>query len=923
MNAALADRYRIERELGQGGMATVYLAYDVKHDRKVALKVLRPELAAVIGGERFLVEIKTTANLQHPHILPLYDSGRVDGTVFYVMPFVDGESLRDRLNREKQLPVGDAIRIATEVAGALDYAHRHGVIHRDIKPENILLHDGRALVADFGIALAASRTEGGSRMTETGMSLGTPHYMSPEQALGERDLDARTDVYALGCVLHEMLAGEPPFTGPTAQAIVARVMNSEPEPVTSLRKTVPPEVEDAILTALAKLPADRFASAAELALALETGVPGGRTRARAARAPAASTGPRAVRFAWPAGFALAALAAIWGWLRPAPTAELPPSRLAILTPGLGASTALSRLLDITPDGRTLLYNEPVGAEIGMVRRALEDVEATRIPGVPATTGPLISPDAREFLAFGIDGQMFRYPMEGGNGKPLPRGLPRPIGLAWGSDGSLWLSPQTDRTAGIVRVRPTGEVTHLLGPEPADLVVSQVLPGDRYALAVRGPIGTAFGAPFLLDLADGATSPLFSFDVVEVRYTSGLLVYVLPNGTMEAIRFDLRTRQPSGAPVAIATGVALTGGGQAQFAVATNGTVAYVPDEPRSLVFVDRAGNARPAVPEGHNFHIPRFSSDGRHLLTDFTGPDGRDVWLIDLAGGAMSRVTFDRDGHDATWEPDGKSVTYASALRSGGTLSFYRTRPGRAGEVDSLFSSPAASYPGVWLPDGSAIVTAGNSLTAGSRGDIAVIRNRGRGPIEPVVATRFEESFPAVSADGKWVAYTSDQSGAMEIYVRSLAGDGDQVRVSLTGPNSLSGRQAGRALLTGADRERGGPDGGHPRARGRREGPRSPPALRRLGPRPLLAAHQLRHLTRRPYLRDGAPESRYPDHGAPEHAGPVPAAGAWREAVSPLSHRPSTALSDDRGGPSECRPQMAWQRLHHPAARVDHAPPVA
>ena len=186
---ALADRYRIERELGAGGMATVYLAQDLKHDRKVAIKVLRPELAAVIGAERFLAEIKTTANLQHPHILPLFDSGAADGFLFYVMPFIEGETLRDRLNREKQLPIADAVRIATEVASALDYAHRHGVIHRDIKPENILLHDGRALVADFGIALAASKA-GGSRMTETGMSLGTPHYMSPEQAMGEREITA-------------------------------------------------------------------------------------------------------------------------------------------------------------------------------------------------------------------------------------------------------------------------------------------------------------------------------------------------------------------------------------------------------------------------------------------------------------------------------------------------------------------------------------------------------------------------------------------------------------------------------------------------------------------------------------------------------------------------------------------------------------
>ena len=220
LTAALADRYRLERELGQGGMATVYLAEDVKHRRKVALKVLRPELSAVIGAERFLKEIETTANLQHPHILPLHDSGAVDGFLFYVMPFIEGETLRARLARERQLPVDDALRIAREVADALGYAHAHGVIHRDIKPENILLQGGHALVADFGIALAV-QTAGGQRMTQTGLSLGTPQYMSPEQAMGERTIDARSDLYALGAVTYEMLTGDAPFTGTTVQAIVA------------------------------------------------------------------------------------------------------------------------------------------------------------------------------------------------------------------------------------------------------------------------------------------------------------------------------------------------------------------------------------------------------------------------------------------------------------------------------------------------------------------------------------------------------------------------------------------------------------------------------------------------------------------------------------------------------------------------------
>src|SRR5512144_2804198 len=267
LQSALSDRYRLEREIGAGGMATVYLAQDMRHDRKVALKVLRPELSAVIGAERFLSEIKTTANLQHPHILPLFDSGEAGGMLFYVMPFVAGETVRSRLEREKQLPIADAVRIASEVASALDYAHRHGVIHRDIKPENILLHDGQALVADFGIALAASKA-GSERMTETGMSVGTPQYMSPEQAMGEREITARSDLYALGAVAYEMLTGEPPFSGATAQAIVARVLTEEPKSITAQRRSVPPHVDDAVLTALEKLPADRFGSGAEFMAAL-------------------------------------------------------------------------------------------------------------------------------------------------------------------------------------------------------------------------------------------------------------------------------------------------------------------------------------------------------------------------------------------------------------------------------------------------------------------------------------------------------------------------------------------------------------------------------------------------------------------------------------------------------------------------------
>ena len=267
LKTALADRYRVEKELGAGGMATVYLAHDLKHDRKVALKVIKPEVAAALGAQRFLKEIQVTANLQHPHILPLYDSGSADGALFYVMPLVRGESLRDRLTREKLLPIDDAIRIARQVAGALDFAHRQGVIHRDIKPENILLHEGEAMLADFGIALAVQEA-GGDRLTGTGLSLGTPQYMSPEQAMAERDIDARSDIYSLGAVTYEMFAGEPPVTGPSPRAMIAKLMTERPTSLCVVRDAVSPSLDAAVMRALAKAPADRYASANDFADAL-------------------------------------------------------------------------------------------------------------------------------------------------------------------------------------------------------------------------------------------------------------------------------------------------------------------------------------------------------------------------------------------------------------------------------------------------------------------------------------------------------------------------------------------------------------------------------------------------------------------------------------------------------------------------------
>ena len=329
LKTALSDRYAIERELGAGGMATVYLAEDLKLHRKVALKVLRPELAAALGPERFLREIEIAAKLHHPHILALHDSGEADGFLYYVMPYVEGESLRDRLNREKQLPVEDALQIAREVADALGSAHRHDVIHRDIKPENILLEEGHAVVADFGIARAI-HAAGGERLTETGLAMGTPAYMSPEQAMGSQELDGRSDLYSLGCVLYEMLGSEPPFTGATVESIVHQHIAVEPRPVTELRPAVPAEVVAALSRVLSKAPADRFSPAAQFAEALAK-----RESAAVVATPMPVTRPTHRSWRLPAllGMVLVvvvgAALVVGRWIRPTPAGEPEHPRTAI------------------------------------------------------------------------------------------------------------------------------------------------------------------------------------------------------------------------------------------------------------------------------------------------------------------------------------------------------------------------------------------------------------------------------------------------------------------------------------------------------------------------------------------------------------------------------------------------------------------
>ncbi|MGQ0560879.1 MAG: protein kinase domain-containing protein, partial [Gemmatimonadota bacterium] len=434
LNTALAGRYVIDREIGAGGMATVYLAEDLRHHRKVALKVLKPELAAVLGTERFLAEIDVTANLQHPHLLPLFDSGEASGALYYVMPFIAGETLRQRLERERQLPVDDAVRIAVAAASALDYAHRHGVVHRDLKPENVLLHDGQPLVSDFGIALAVSNA-GGARITQTGLSLGTPQYMSPEQATGDRVIDARSDIYSLSAVLYEMLTGEPPHTGSTVQQIVARVLTEKPRSLRAMRDTVPAHVDAAVMCALAKLPADRFPSAHEFAEALS-----GNRRVNAGTSATALTERAPARDRWRklAPWSLAALAlilagalAVWPDPRVAARVKLLEITLADSIHPVGENAGV----DVSRDGTKIAFVAHSGQQRAIFIRPFASMTTSRIAGTEGGWSPRFSRDG-QWIAFRQNTQLRKVPVSGGVAVTLADSVSGSGDAQWTESGEI-------------------------------------------------------------------------------------------------------------------------------------------------------------------------------------------------------------------------------------------------------------------------------------------------------------------------------------------------------------------------------------------------------------------------------------------------------------------------------------------------------
>ncbi len=826
LTASLADRYTLVRELGAGGMATVYLARDLKHDRDVAIKVLRPELAAVIGAERFLSEIKTTANLQHPHILPLFDSGTAGDEegrgmprpyLFYVMPFIDGETLRDRLDREKQLPIAEAVRIASEVASALDYAHRRGVIHRDIKPENILLHEGQALVADFGIALAASKA-GGARMTETGMSLGTPHYMSPEQAMGEREITARSDVYALGCVTYEMLIGDPPFTGSTAQAIVAKVLTEKPSSLARVRATVSESIEDAIFTALEKLPADRFGSAAEFAAALAGGATArATTRSAAHRAtPTGGSGQNVSALLGLMSVGLAGLAA-WALFR-SPT-NAGPSIYDVATPDsakvsfinggarMGTYGAVSRSVSIAANGEFAVYVALGADSVGSLwYRSLLTDETRPLPGTSGASAPRIAPDGSQVAYFGTDRVMV---------VSLAGGAPRPVASIINGGMLGWLSPTE-----ILSLGSDGDRALWINPgggEPREKPIPRC-PLGIWAPSLGELLCSFNGSASTINLESRAVQQLRAvqgdgtpggplagseFRLIDRHY----LVFISAEGVLSAARYDPATHLAQRA-IPLVSGVRREAQGQAQFDIAETGTLIYAPGIDVSIGRLVRRGNG--GLPEllpieAANFQRYDLSRDGRWLAAVVQGTGLNELRIYDLRTGQHTVWQRAESIRHPMWSPDGQTILLAA--RTGDQWFILRGSPGSGTSLDTLarFSADGENFDPVgYLSDTLAIAQ------DWSRSTVARFNPRDAAPRMDTVLTGAR--FPSISPNGQLVAYQAAEGS--KIVVTTFGRPGRQWQIASQGveplwlsPTTVLYRQGATWKVTAVNPTTGEPSG--------------------------------------------------------------------------------------------------------------------
>ena len=807
LNASLAGRYVIDRLVGEGGMATVYLARDVRHNRRVALKVLKPDLGAVVGVDRFLAEIQVTANLQHPHLLPLFDSGAADGILFYVMPYIEGESLRAQLDREKQLPVADAIGIAASIASALDYAHRHGVIHRDLKPENILMHEGQPLVADFGIALAISNA-GGNRITQTGLSLGTPQYMSPEQATGDRAIDARTDQYSLGALTYEMLTGEPPHVGSTSQAIIARVLTERPRSMRVGRPSVPAQVEGAVERALEKLPADRWNSVKEFADALQgksVVVLASKEPLSSTVAPAGGGAGRRSRLRDPlvAALALAAVGGLglgaWQWIvahrdEPRTTVRVPLA-FAAFEQVPDFNTAASAVA-ISADGRVVAYlgqtrTDPGGRVIFAHR--LDDGDTKEVRGSLQAGAPFFSPDGR-WIGFFSAGELKKVPAEGGTPVTLVRVPGTFSGATWtaaadivfASNGKLFVVPAT---GGVPRA--------FADADSADGLVARwphVLADGRTVLYARGP-ATSFGSKsrIAVTAVDERSSTVLELPGTSpLGVVDGQLIYASATGALMSAPFDSRRRRITGSSAQVIEAVGFNATvGVAKASLSESGSLVYQPRATTShLVLVAPGGAERILIKEAKSYSNPRFSPDGKRIAVGVTSGASTEVWIYTLPTGTFSRLTSGGtvNGYPE-WSPDGRRVIFRSDRELGSAL-WWQPTDG-TGTAELLLRSVARDvWEGLLSPDGRSLV-----YRLGSLGDADIWYRRLAGDTTPqaIASSPSDEWAARISPDGRWVAYSSNESGQTQVYVRPFPGPGARIQASVeTGETPVWSRDGHR-----------------------------------------------------------------------------------------------------------------------------------